>query len=986
MIVDKIYTDFSFEKGCISYCEFCKITQSVKKKYILLDFYSLSGISEYYLLFRDDNLPIIGCEIFLKDSKDGYNFFGKVSVLINSNEGYLNLKHIINKSWFRYKKKGLLYSKFSDFKNQSGLIFLSGNGNGIYSNLENFSIDFLKKYTMCINKYILNFVIELQKFNDKLNVSFVSLVKLSKFVKNFVLFTHPIRFYQKNNFTDFINKYCIIKKEYYCNAVKKLHFYKNNFFVDREKVYNFSKEKKIYIKKKSINLKNKYNFINFFNKQKNLIKDSDKKLKKLIIKSAKKNNLFKSIKYRYRVLKEYSTIKEMGFSSHFLIVFDIVRWSKKKNILVGPGRGSGASSLISYIIGITDIDPIKHKLIFERFLNKKKKSIPDFDIDFCNNNRNRVLKYIRSKFGKKKILNIVTFSSFLIKNTIRDCTRILGYRFSLSTKILQEMEIRKINNIDEMIKNCSCSDTLKILIASKNLEGRIKGVGTHAGGVIIDSNFEIPFFTIDKKKGYFLTQFDKKFLEYLKIIKLDILGLNTLSILEKIGRKIGREINYRKLDLNNINVINSINKGDTIGIFQLEGIGIRKFIKKAIIKNFNDVVNIVSIYRPGPINLLSEFVIKKKKRKNVLIRSILNDTNGFIIFQEQVINIAKLLADFSLDESDVFRNSVSKNVDLNIYKNKFISGCRKKIGLECSKKLFNEIKEFCGYSFNKAHAVSYSYITFYMAFLKYNYKTQFYKCSLDLSVKNKFKIKNIYEDCILHNINILRPDINKSNFNFKIEEKSIRIGFCALKGFSEISSKKIIKERKKSGNFKSVFDLFNRIDRKFLKKNILEILFYSGALNSLEKTFEKCYEEVFFYIKNSNQNLPKGQMFIFKDLNKVEKKVNVVKRIRKENDILGINLKNIDYLLNSKINNLKKRPNEYSSFTGLLTEINFKKDNKYVLITLEKKLCVKKVFLIEKNIFLKKKFSKKDIIILFYNNFKKYYFLNIVLDALKIND
>ncbi|UOQ33079.1 DNA polymerase III alpha subunit [Candidatus Vidania fulgoroideae] len=988
MIINKIYTDFSFEKGCINSSEFLRITKNLKnEKYIIVDFYSVSGISEFYDFFNKKNPPVLGCEIFLRENKRKYNISGKLLLIIESKIGFKNLKSIVNNSWRRYKKEGHLYSKFSDLKNQKGLIFLSGGQEGIYKNFENLSSEFLKKYTLFIKKKIPNFFIELQKFSNRCNLQFIKLLKLSKLTSTSVLFTHPVRFYKKENFEDFLNKYCIIKKSFVSNVKKKIFEYKNNFFLNKDKIYPIKEKLKIFILNRSISLdNNEQNFITYFKKQESIIKNPVKKLKKLIIKKSSNNIIFKSKRYRYRVLKEFNIIKNMGFSSHFLIVSKIINWSKLNNIIVGPGRGSGASSLVSYLLGITSINPIKHNLVFERFLNKKKKSIPDFDIDFCKEDRKRILEYIRSKFGKKKALNIVTFSSFSFKNTIRDCARTLGYRFSTSSNIIKNIEINNINSISELKKKCNCKDTVKILEASKGLEGRIKGVGTHAGGIVIDSNSEIPFFIFDKEKKYYLTQFDKKFLEKIGIIKLDILSLNTLSTLKKITKKINKNISFDVLNLEDKKTINLINEGKTTGVFQLESFGIKKFARRIFIKSFNDIVNLISLYRPGPISLLEKFVKKKKKRENDVIKNILIDTKGFIVFQEQIIEIARKIAGFSLDEADIFRNSISKNINLNIYKKKFVKGCLKNVSLDNAKGLFSEIKKLCGYSFNKSHAVSYSYITFYMAFLKAHNKLEFYKHSLDSSIKNKPKLKSLYEDCVENDLKLLKPDINKSNFNFKIENNSIRIGFCALKGLNKKKCMNILRERKK-GEFNSIFDFLRRFERSTLRKNIIKILFFSNSLSCLEKNKEKLYYNINFYMKNNNINFYNRNQFpIFMEEKFSLKKVNIISLIKKENNILGINLKNIDLLIGNRINKIKKKHislfHNKGNFLGILIGFKTVKEN-YLIITLEKKISVKRNFKIDKKMFSKRKLKIGDVILVFFNNYR-YTYLSKIFSLIKI--
>ncbi|MGX7586163.1 DNA polymerase III subunit alpha [Candidatus Vidania fulgoroideorum] len=967
----KIYTEFSLEKGAIKINNFSR--EAKKKKYnniIISDYKNISGSVEFWKEMKNNKLnPILGCEIFCYYIINSLVIKGRITLIVLNKIGYKNICKIISK-----KKKYFSLKKIIKLK---GIKVLSGGYGGFFSNCLK-KIKKIRNFLLKIKKM----VFEIQIFNKK---SFKESNKIYDLARKYnlkILINHPVRFLKKKDYKIFKFKNFIIKKKKIKKKNNYIKKYKNQYLIKKEKI------KKIYkcffddlnlfsnlIKKCIYNFDYKKKKVKFWKKKINkniFIKKS--------IKIFKKKNFSKEIynSYYKRFIYELNTIYEMGFSDYFFIVRDFVMWAKKKKIIVGPGRGSSAGSLVAYVFEITEVDPIKHGLYFERFLNYKKKTIPDFDIDFCKEKRDKVIKYLRKRYGKKKVFNIVTFGRFSFKNAIKDSGRILGYNYNYVegiSKIFSYLKsfkdfcffLKDKKNIPILYHNDKRFK--KIMRISLCINGYIRNIGVHAGGIIItNKNFynHIPIFNIEKDKAL-ITQFDKYSIQEMGFMKFDFLCLNTLSLLKEIISKTKIKFKYSNVMFNNIKTYNLLKKGNTVGVFQLESYQVRKYLKIIKPKNFNEIVNIISLYRPGPMCLIDQYCSYKIDKNLKKFSSILTETRGVLIFQEQLMKILEKGFGFDIHEADIIRSILNKKDSfLNI--KKILK--KKKINY---KKLFF-LKKYVGYSFNKAHAVSYSYITYIMAWFKANYKKFFYICSINYNHKNLKKLRFLYKDLIKNDLFFVKPSINKSENLFCEKNKEIFMGFLFIKGIGYKVGKEIIKERKKS-LFKSFFDFFFRINKTIINKRIIKNLIYSGCFDEFEKDKNKLLNKHYYY--KNNYEYYKGIFIKQIPIINVKKK-NIynfpisffVLKEKKYLNFIFYDIKN--YVISNYKNLLKNNFKKF--FVGIVTKKIFK--NYVCNIVIESKNLLSYNFSISFQDY--KNIKLNDLLIAFYesrykNNFFCYY-------------
>ena len=550
-----------------------------------------------------------------------------------------------------------------------------------------------------------------------------------------------------------------------------------------------------------------------------------------------------TLNYKNRLLLELDVIKKMGFSNYFLIVYDFIKYAKSNNILVGPGRGSAAGSLVGYSLGITEVDPLKYDLLFERFLNIERITMPDIDTDFPDERRDDVIKYVEEKYGKKNVSQIVTFGTFGSKMALRDMGRILN----VPNYILDDL-IRKIGDksLDEAlsspeIKNYVNSDNKvrKLYQVALRIEGLPRHSSIHAAGVIMANNLNdyVPLVFNDDK---YVCAYEAKYLEALGLLKMDFLGIRNLTIIDNILSMLGKTKNI-SLKFNDIPLMDEktnrlFQNGDTLGIFQFESRGMRDFLVKLKPENFEDIYNANAFFRPGPSANIDTFI----KRRHGLIKTeyydsrlkdILKGTCGLIVYQEQIMQIANVMAGFTLGEADILRRAMSKKKREEIlkYQEKFIKqAIDNGYSEELVHKIFNLILEFASYGFNKSHSVAYSMISYKMAYLKANYPEYFYLAILDGSREDEEKLENYLKEMKKNNIKILKPDINRSMNNYTLYYDKIVLPFSIIKGIGTEVSKKIIESR--GEGFKDIYDFFIKLSS--IPKNVLELLINSGTLDS----------------------------------------------------------------------------------------------------------------------------------------------------------
>ncbi len=595
-----------------------------------------------------------------------------------------------------------------------------------------------------------------------------------------------------------------------------------------------------------------------------------------------------------RLNYELEVIHNVGFDSYFLIVHDFVEYAKKTGIVVGPGRGSAAGSIISYCLGITELDPLKFGLLFERFLNPERVSMPDIDIDFADTRRDEVLDYVTKKYGEDHVAQIITFGTLAPKAAIRDAGRALGYSYSevdgvaktvpdailgkyapLNESIVEDPELSKLYKNDEHAKT--------ILDMAQKIEGTVRQVGTHACAVIISRDPLTEYTALQKAAGAkegIVTQYSMKPCEELGLLKMDFLGLKNLSIMETTLGILARTRPDLKLDLSTLPMDDEqtyqlLQRGQTTGVFQLESAGMKRYLRELKPNEFGDIIAMVSLYRPGPMQFISTYIDGKHGKKKVeylhpSLEEILRETYGIAIYQEQILQLARVFAGFTLGEADLLRRAIGKKIasELAAQREKFIQGAMT-VGHNkaLAQKMFDEVIEpFAGYGFNKSHAACYALIAYQTAYLKAHYPAEFMAALLTSDADNTDRIVIEIEECRHLGIEVLPPNINESLAHFTVvNDKTIRFGLTAIKGVGEGPVREIIASRDKGESFSNLENFARRVPAKLLNKKTLESFAYSGALDGLGERAQLAanQEAISTYAKNAQASAAEGQTDIF---------------------------------------------------------------------------------------------------------------------------
>ena len=573
-------------------------------------------------------------------------------------------------------------------------------------------------------------------------------------------------------------------------------------------------------------------------------------------------------KYWDRLNSEINIIIEMGFPGYFLIVADFIKWSKKNNIPVGPGRGSGAGSLVAWALTITDLDPIRFNLIFERFLNPERISLPDFDIDFCQERRDEVISYVQEKYGEDKVAQIITFGTLQSRAVLRDVGRVLGLPYGQVDRICKLIPNNPANptSLGEAIKGDArirdesdqSPEVEKMLNIGLSLEGLYRNCSTHAAGLVIGDNSLQDFIPLyrDPRSSMPVTQFKMKWAEASGLVKFDFLGLKTLTVIDKtiqlIKQKTGKNIKINEISLDDKATFDLLSSGNAIGVFQLESSGMRDVLRNMRPDCFEDIIALVALYRPGPMENIPRFIACKQGHEepdymHPVLEDILKETYGVIIYQEQVMQIAQILANYSLGEADILRRAMGKKIksEMDDQKERFISGATEnKIEKDKANYIFDLVAKFAGYGFNKSHAAAYALIAYQTAYLKAHYPEYFMTASMTMDIENTDKLSVFSNECKKMGIKILPPSVNHSLMQFDVQDNSVRYGLGAIKNASQQSMVKINDEVKKNGLFKSLHDFAQRLDHDILTKKNLENLAYSGAFDEIEPNRNKVFSSV----------------------------------------------------------------------------------------------------------------------------------------------
>ena len=554
----------------------------------------------------------------------------------------------------------------------------------------------------------------------------------------------------------------------------------------------------------------------------------------------------------------------MGFASYFLITADFVQYAKKNKIPVGPGRGSAPGSLVSYCLDITNIDPLKHDLIFERFLNPDRISLPDIDIDFCVERRGQVIDYIKSIYGDDSVTQIITFGKMNARGVIRDVGRVMSYPYSEVDKIAKMIPEGPNITLDKALKQSSELRTASqtsykdLLDNAKVLEGMTRHASIHAAGVVVAPGDLTDFVPLYKSsQGDVTTQYDMKELESVGLLKMDFLGLRNLTVIDKtldiIKERLGEDINIDTIPMDDAEVYKLFAKGLTVGVFQFESAGMRDFLKKLKPTGIEGLIAMNALYRPGPMQNIDRYIKRSHGEEKVeyvhpLLEEALKETHGIIVYQEQVMQIANIIAGFTLSEADEMRRAIGKKIRslMDKMSEKFVEGAVKNgLTKTKAKQIFELIDKFAQYGFNKSHSVAYSYIAYQTGWLKTHYTAEFMAANLTSEMTNTNRVVVLINECRKLDITVNAPDINKSDINFiPLNETEISFGLNAIKNVGIKALEQCIKVRKEHGPFTSIFDFVTKVDQRLVNKKVLESLILAGAFDSISSNRAQLFESV----------------------------------------------------------------------------------------------------------------------------------------------
>ena len=558
---------------------------------------------------------------------------------------------------------------------------------------------------------------------------------------------------------------------------------------------------------------------------------------------------------------ELGVIAKTGFNDYFLIVADFMCWAREQEIPVGPGRGSGAGCLVAYLLGITDIDPLRFGLLFERFLNPERVSPPDFDIDFCMRRRAEVIEYVREKYGRDCVANIITFGTFGAKMVMRDVARVRDLPYAEADKLAKmvpdDLNISLNDALEkspEFKKEYENNPIAKQIIdTGQVIEGMVRNVGTHAAGVIIADRPLKELVPLTKQDGVLTTQYPKDPVEDLGLLKMDFLGLKTLTVISEAEGHIRRKEGLEEFRVTNVHLEDELtfkllNEARTIGVFQLESDGMRRLCRQMTISNIDEIIALIALYRPGPMDWIPDYIRGKEDPETIefphpLLEDVCAETYGVMVYQEQVMEAARRIAGYTLGGADILRRAMGKKKPEEMAKQRaiFVKGAKETNNIESKKAndIFNILEKFAGYGFNKSHSAAYGIISYQTAYLKANHPVDFMAGVLACELGNSDKLAHFIGECTDMGILVLGPEVNESGENFTPlvgdgeNLGSIRFGLSAVKGVGDVAGKIIVEERRENGPFVSFTDLVERVDGKSVNKRVLECLIKSGGFDAL---------------------------------------------------------------------------------------------------------------------------------------------------------
>ena len=881
----------------------------------ITDLSNLFGAIKFYKAARSKGVqPILGAEIFLEGLGADPLALSRVMVLVQSSQGYLNLSELLARAWTQNMVKTHAVVKLAWLEELSeGLILLSGAQagpvgqalvQGDTSRAAEIALQLASIFTH-------RFYLELQRAGrPEDNAHVIEAVKLASRLSLPVVATHPVQFLTEDDYESHEARVCISDGEILGNQRRVRKFTRDQYFKSSAEMEALFADVPSALAN-SVEIAKRCNLSLVLGKPQLpnyptpltdgkpmpiedyfrllSVEGLEERLVHLYPDAVKRET--ERPRYAERLEFEINTILNMGFPGYFLIVGDFINWAKKNGCPVGPGRGSGAGSLVAYSLKITDLDPLQYNLLFERFLNPERVSMPDFDIDFCQANRDRVIDYVKDKYGRDAVSQIVTFGTMAARAAIRDVGRVLDMSYTFCdgiSKLIPNKPGQHIT-IDGAIKaepilaeRLEKEDEVKTLLAlAQKLEGMTRNVGMHAGGVLIAPGKLTDFCPLYQQPGSTsaVSQYDKDDVEAIGLVKFDFLGLATLTILDLaremiVKRHKGQEnFAFENIPLDDVATYKLFADGRTESVFQFESRGMQGMLKDARPSRLEDLIALNALYRPGPMDLIPSFVARKHGREVVeyphpLVEKVLSETYGIMVYQEQVMQTAQVLGGYSLGGADLLRRAMGKKKaeEMAEHRQIFRKGAEVN-GLSEVKadEVFDLMEKFAGYGFNKSHAAAYSLLAYHTGWLKVHFTAEFFCANMTIEMDDTDKLKVLFEDALKFGMSFDPPDVNRGTHRFEpVSDKVIRYGLGAIKGTGQQAIDAIVKAREEGGPFTSLFDFCVRVDRSRLNKRTVEALVKAGAFDSLQRnraSLAASIDRAFDFSTATSANANQGGLF-----------------------------------------------------------------------------------------------------------------------------
>jgi DNA polymerase-3 subunit alpha len=923
----RMHSEFSLIDSMIRIKPLMKALQAEQMPAIALtDQSTMSGMIKFYKAAQSAGIkPICGCDVFIAETTEADATISRMTLLAMDSKGYLNLTELVSRSFQegQIDGKAIIQKQWLADKSE-GLIVLSGAAEGeIGRALINRGVaeaEQILRYW--IGLFGDRFYLEVQRTGRQYDEDCLHLsAQLAQLAKVPIVATNDVMFVSAEDFEAHETRVCI-NQSMTLDDPRRLKAYSNQqylrsaeemqaLFVDLpsalENSVQIAKRCNLDIQLGHYSLPNfpvpdGLTMDEFFGK---VSRDGlEKRLKVILDATDPKYQAQRKI-FDDRLEFELNIICQMGFPGYFLIVMDFIHWAKDNDIPVGPGRGSGAGSLVAYVLEITDLDPLKYDLLFERFLNPERVSMPDFDIDFCMDNRDRVIEYVSQTYGKDAVSQIITFGTMAAKAVVRDVARVQGKPFGLADKLSKlipfevgitlSKAVEQENTLREFIENND--EVQEIMDMAYQLEGLTRNVGKHAGGVVIAPTKLTDFSPLycDADGSGLVTQYDKNDVEDAGLVKFDFLGLKTLTVVdwamgminERRQAKGEEAIAIETIPLADEPVYKLLQGAETTGVFQLESRGMKDLIKRQLPSNFEDIIALVALFRPGPLQsgMVDDFINRKHGRAQLAwphedyqldsLRPVLEPTYGIILYQEQVMQIAQVMAGYSLGEADMLRRAMGKKKPEEMAKQRsgFLAGSvANGIDEGLAGNIFDLVEKFAGYGFNKSHSAAYALVAYQTAWLKHHYPAEFMAAVLSADMQNIDKIVIFVEECRRMELPLNLPNVNESHYKFTVNSANqVVYGLGAVKGVGEGPVAAIIEARETSGDFKDLFDFCKRVGSKKINKRVLEALVASGALDNLVPNKERSvlYSAIPDAVQSADQserNSDAGMMDLFGEI------------------------------------------------------------------------------------------------------------------------